>query len=306
MMVEGVPRDVKLDSGARYTVAGTEWMQYGDVVSFHLRTVFGEVMSVDACIVEGCTSEFLLGVDFMRKHESNMDFSKNELQFHEAGRTVVIHFRTFDKVNGAKVAAVRMATKTRVGRGTVTLVEITVAAEDGEKGVFIPSRQLGPVMFAATVTQVRNVRAWIPAINAGGDRVKLPSKKELETWILLDANAEVLEMNGALKTNTLMEWLDQLGDGDEPLPNEDEVHVGTDVRDSRALGMRLLRAYRRLVTNTDDCAPSTALDVEHHIDTGNAAPILPERRRQAQSEDALVDDNVDKMLNVGVIEEVND
>ncbi|KAG3031292.1 hypothetical protein PC121_g18771 [Phytophthora cactorum] len=82
-------------------------------------------MSIDSCIVEGCTSEFLLGVDFMRKHEANME---NELQCHEAGRTVVIHFRTFDKVNGAKVAAVRMATKTRVGRGTVMLVEITVAA----------------------------------------------------------------------------------------------------------------------------------------------------------------------------------
>ncbi|KAG2789777.1 hypothetical protein PC129_g18373 [Phytophthora cactorum] len=242
-------------------------------------------MSIDSCIVEGCTSEFLLGVDFMRKHEANME---NELQCHEAGRTVVIHFRTFDKVNGAKVAAVRMATKTRVGRGTVMLVEITVAAEDGDKGVFIPSRQLGSVMLVDTVTQVRNDRVWIPAINAGGDRVKLPSTKELGTWIPLDANAEVLEMNGALKTNKLMEWLDQLGDGDEPLPNEDKVHVGTDVRDSRALGIRLLRAYRRLVTNTDDCAPSTALDVEHHIDTGNAAPIMPKRRRQAQSEDALV------------------
>ncbi|KAE8894772.1 hypothetical protein PF003_g21374 [Phytophthora fragariae] len=32
MQVAGVRRQVKLDSGARFTVAGTDWMQYGDRV----------------------------------------------------------------------------------------------------------------------------------------------------------------------------------------------------------------------------------------------------------------------------------
>jgi hypothetical protein len=54
-----------------------------------------------------------------------------------------------------------------------------------------------------------------------------------------------------------------------------------------------------------DCPPVTALNVEHHIDTGNAAPIMLKRRRQAQMEDAVVDSNVDKMLGAGVIEAGN-
>ncbi|KAE9271737.1 hypothetical protein PF008_g30271 [Phytophthora fragariae] len=69
MEVAGTRRHVKLDSGARYTVAGTDWMQYGDRVAraapvdyvegiggflldvvgvweFSLRNIFGEVIRV--------------------------------------------------------------------------------------------------------------------------------------------------------------------------------------------------------------------------------------------------------------------
>ncbi|KAG2776353.1 hypothetical protein Pcac1_g13092 [Phytophthora cactorum] len=45
------------------------------------------------------------------------------------------------------------------------------------------------------MTDVRNGKAWERAINAGRDRVKLPSKKELGTWIPLDEEMEVLEVN---------------------------------------------------------------------------------------------------------------
>ncbi|KAE9008012.1 hypothetical protein PR001_g16815 [Phytophthora rubi] len=132
MEVAGERRNVKLDSGARYTVAGTEWMALGDRVSdtapvdcvegiggflldvvgvwrFELTNIFGELVRVDACIINGCTDEFLLGVDFMREHGANMDFAKNEMKYESAGRVIVIPFRTFDGDNRGKVEAVRMA-----------------------------------------------------------------------------------------------------------------------------------------------------------------------------------------------------
>ncbi|KAG3223338.1 hypothetical protein PC129_g5969 [Phytophthora cactorum] len=84
-----------------------------------------------------------------------------------------------------------------------------------------------------------------------------------------------------------MAWLNKLGNVNTPLENEEEVHIGTTDEDGR------------------NSPPPTALDVEHHIDTGNAAPIMLKRRRQAQSEDAVVDDNVNKMLATGAIEEGN-
>ncbi|KAG2913212.1 hypothetical protein PC116_g10618 [Phytophthora cactorum] len=124
-----------------------------------MRTEFGEVVQADACVVDGCTCEFLLGVDLMREHEANMDFNKNELCCAENGPMVVVPFRIFDKETGAKVATF-------------------------ESG-----------MLAATMTDVRNGKAWERAINAGRDRVKLPSKKELGTWIPLDEEMEVLEVN---------------------------------------------------------------------------------------------------------------
>ncbi|KAI9991638.1 hypothetical protein PInf_016981 [Phytophthora infestans] len=128
MHVESVRRQVKLDSGARLTIAGTDWMANGDKVEmkasvdyvegiggflldvigvwrFHLCTVFGETITADACIVSGCTDEFLLGVDFMRTKGATMDFDRNEMRYHENGRAMVVPFRTHDETNGAKIAA---------------------------------------------------------------------------------------------------------------------------------------------------------------------------------------------------------
>ncbi|KAG3252232.1 hypothetical protein PI124_g3188 [Phytophthora idaei] len=207
-----------------------------------MRTEFGEVVQADACVVDGCTCEFLLGVDFMREHEANMDFKKNELCCTENGRMVVVPFRIFDKETGAKVATVRTV-------DWVEVVEILVTVEDGKKGVFIPTKQFGSGMLAATMTDVRNGKAWVRAINAGRDRVKLPSKKELGTWIPLDEEMEVLEVNGALETNKLMEWLNKLGDVNTPLENEEEVHIGTTDEDGRALVMKWLHEYRHVVAS---------------------------------------------------------
>ncbi|OWY95251.1 Gag-pol fusion protein [Phytophthora megakarya] len=57
------------------------------------------------------------------------------------------------------------------------------------------------------------------------------------------------------------------------------------------------------MVNTGVCPPATKLRVEHHIDTGDAAPVMLKRRRQAQMEDAIVETNVKTMLSAGVIEE---
>ncbi|KAE9301653.1 hypothetical protein PF008_g22691 [Phytophthora fragariae] len=321
-------REVKLDSGARYSIAGTEWMCYGDRVvrpapvdyvegiggflldvvgvwNFKLRTIFNELVEVEACIVEGCTTEFLLGVDFMQERGATMDFGRNELRYHCSSRAIVIPFRTFGEGQGDRIAAERMAVKTRLGKSTVTPVQIAVTAKNGERGIFVPTIQLGSVMLATTVTEVQDGKAWVPAINSGRDRVKLPSKKELGTWIPLQEDVEVLEVNGALRREQMVKWLSEMGDADTPLDNEDEMKIGMEDDDSRTLVKRLLRAYRRLVTDTGDCPPSTALEVEHHVDTGDAAPIMLKRRRQAQREDAVFESNVNKMLAAGVIEEGN-
>lgn len=136
-----------------------------------------------------------------------------------------------------------------------------------------------------------------------GDKVKLPSRKELGVWIPVDDDLEVLDLNGALKTDKIGEWLKSLGDTETPLDDEDEVPIGVQEHDERELVLRLLRAYRELVTHQGDCPPATVLPVQHHIDTGSAAPIMMKRRRHAQAEDAIIEDNVSKMLAAGVIEE---
>ncbi|ETP43607.1 hypothetical protein F442_09686, partial [Phytophthora nicotianae P10297] len=275
MEIEGVQKLVKLDSCARYTIAGTEWMTYGDKLTdkapvdyvegiggflldvigvwrFEFRSVFGEAIRVDACIVAGCTDEFLLGVDFMKSRGATMDFNRNEVRYSEAGRAVVIPFRTIDGSGGRRVAVVRMVGKQAIAAKTVTPVEVSVTAEDGERGVFVPLKHVGSVMLAATVTTANNGKAWVPAINANDVPARLPNKKELGTWIPVEDDMTVLSMNEGMSTGRINEWLDGLGDGVTPLPDESEVHVGVEDPAAREMVLKLLRVYRKLSDNESD------------------------------------------------------
>jgi hypothetical protein len=273
------------------------------VWTFHMRNVYGQAVTVEACIIDGCTDEFLIGVDFLQHHKALMDFEKNELRYAERREQVVVPFRTDKGADGAKVAVVRLVSHVKLRRSTVTPVEVAVAAPDGEQGVFVPLRTCGTVMMAATVTTSRNGKALVPLINVQGSRAKLPRKKELGVWIPLEEDMQVLALSGELDRDNLDAWLRELGDTETPLDNEDEVRVGEEEPEARAMVIRLLRAYRDVSKDKGDCPPVTALAVEHHIDTGDAAPIMLKRRRQAQAEDTVVEGNVSKMLNAGVIEE---
>ncbi|GMF57992.1 unnamed protein product [Phytophthora fragariaefolia] len=179
--------DVKLDSGARYSVAGTDWMVRGkrlkkpapvdfvegiggfllDVIgvwAFHMRNAFDQLVEVFACIVDGCTDEFLIGVDFRRQHQANIDFARNEVRYSEKGTKVVLPFRT-ENEGSAKVAAVRLARRTQLTQSSVTPISVAVVAPDGETGVFLPTQHCGAVVLAAAATSVRNGQVLVPAIN---------------------------------------------------------------------------------------------------------------------------------------------
>ncbi|KAL4172067.1 hypothetical protein KRP22_007241 [Phytophthora ramorum] len=328
MVVDGERVQVKLDSGARYSVAGTDWMQRGERVrqaapvecvegiggflldvlgvwTFCMRNAYGQLVQVKACIIEGCTDEFLIGVDFMRRHRAMLDFERNEVRYFDHNAQVVIPFRTSVGDGDTKVAAVRLVKHTRLMRSSVTPMEMAVVAPDGEEGVFVPMGQCGTVMLATTLTTAKEGKALVPAINVHGGRVKLPARKELGTWVPVDAEMQVLAVNGEMERSRLNEWLESLGDSETPLDNEDEVRIGTEEPTARELVLKLLRAYRKVTTSAGDCPPVTALDVEHHIDTGDVAPIMLKRRRHAQKEDGVIENNVATMLQAGVIEEGN-
>jgi hypothetical protein len=181
------------------------------VWTFNMRNAFGQAVTVEACIIDGCTDEFLVGVDFFQHHKATMDFEKNEVRYGEKEQQVVIPFRTDTGDGGAKVAAVRLVSRAKLTRSAVTPVEVAVAAPDGEQGVFVPTMTCGSVMLAATVTTSRNGTALVPMINVQGSKAKLPSKKELGVWIPLEEGMQVLALSGELVRDNLDAWLIELG-----------------------------------------------------------------------------------------------
>ncbi|KAE8977049.1 hypothetical protein PR003_g26007 [Phytophthora rubi] len=93
------------------------------VWTFSMTNVYGQTVTIDACIVEGCTGEFLVGVDFLERHRATVDFDRGEVRYPERNHEVIIPFRTTKETTDSAVAAVRLASATNLHRRAVQTVE---------------------------------------------------------------------------------------------------------------------------------------------------------------------------------------
>ncbi|GMF52613.1 unnamed protein product [Phytophthora fragariaefolia] len=198
------------------------------VWAFDMVNAYGQAVTIDACIIDGCTDAFRVGVDFLERHRATMDFDRSEVRYEDHGQRVIISFRTTIEGNSTSRAAVRLASATNLRMRAVQPVEVAISAPDGEEGVFLPTVNNGVVLLAAAVTKVTNGKALIPAINSYGERIRLPSKRELGVWIPLKQDMELLQMHGELETKRVQKWLAELGDVDTPLDDEHDVDIGTE------------------------------------------------------------------------------
>jgi hypothetical protein len=219
----------------------------------------------------------------------------------------VIPFRTFTGARRTRAAVVRVATRVKIDTEMVAQVTMAVPAADGELGIYVPvAMRRGSLQLAATVVEAYGGCVTVPVLNVTGKRVKLPQQEQLGTWLPFDEDMQLLEVSDELRRERVREWMESLRsgtDGAVPLPNESEINIGTDDDDESALILQLLRTYRAVLASEGDCPPACSTGVQHHIDTGGTAPFMLKRRRRAQSENAVIDENVAKMLAAGVIEE---
>ncbi|KAE9344465.1 hypothetical protein PR003_g8450 [Phytophthora rubi] len=113
-------------------------------------------------------------------------------------------------------------------------------------------------------------------------------------------------MTGELGHDRVRSWLHDLRQNKAPLSNESELALGDMDEHDKELIFQLLRNYPALLEPRSGCPPMTTLGVTHEIHTGLEAPVKVRPRRHSHSEQPVVDEQVEKMLNDGVIEEGNE
>ncbi|KAE8954519.1 hypothetical protein PR002_g32064 [Phytophthora rubi] len=188
---------------------------------------------------------------------------------------------------------------------TLNLVRVKVDAPDGTTGVFVPKpSSKRHLMMSPTAATVHEGVVRVAVLNIEGKREKLPAREVLGTWVPTDDTMQMLSLNGELEKARVREWVSTLKKEDgEPLKNEASLDIGDMEPDERDLVIALLRPYAPIVEKKEGCPPLAKATVEHHINTGDTAPIMLRRRRHAVSENTLIDKEVDTMLSQGVIEE---
>ncbi|KAE8901749.1 hypothetical protein PF010_g26062 [Phytophthora fragariae] len=322
-------KEIKLDTGVQYSVAGEEWQAYGErqnvlppvdyvegftgaltkvlgVWRFAFRTQYDQLMVVDALVVSGAPTEILLGEDWMLTNGVKIDFTACEMKWWDDGNKKIVPFSCSSKESeSTRTVQVRMVRTAKVTTNTYQRVELAVAAHEGTTGLSVPAQRVEPhLMLAPTLTTVRNGKVMVPVMNLVGSKATLPAREALGTWAPTTDDLEVIELAGDLTRDGVMCWLRELGGGGEnPLSNENDLDVGDMSDEDKELLMTLLRHYPTLLEPREGCPPMTTLGVEHEIHTGTEAPIKVRPRRHAQQEHETIDEHVEAMLKDGVIEE---
>ncbi|GMF52775.1 unnamed protein product [Phytophthora fragariaefolia] len=134
-----------------------------------------------------------------------------------------------------------------------------------------------PLSTSTTRVQRRFKVKWVGYDDLSRNEVRFTTAGRV--WIPLSNDAEVLRLSGELRRKQVNKWFDELGDNQEPYEDESNLHIGVEDKGGRQLFTKLLRVYRQLTAAKGDCPPATSLGTEHHIDTGDAAPIMLKRRR---------------------------
>ncbi|GMF19541.1 unnamed protein product [Phytophthora fragariaefolia] len=274
-------------------------------------TQYQQRITIDALVVDGQGDEFLVGEVWMVQQQVKMDFRRRERKYHDSnGRKVILPstchgVSTLTREGRERCAVVRLAKTTKLPTNTRSVIRVDVDAADGTTGIFLPKpggkRHL---MMAPTVDTVRNGMVRIAVMNGEGWREKLPACESLGKWIPIEEDMEIFSMNGELERQRMSEWIATLRDNKaKPLTDEDKLDIGEMEASDRDLVIALLRQYASIVEKKEGCPPLSTTGVEHHINTGKAAPIMFRRRRHAVAENAIIDKEVDEMMQNGVIEE---
>ncbi|GMF57916.1 unnamed protein product [Phytophthora fragariaefolia] len=163
---------------------------------------------------------------------------------------------------------------------TRSVTRVAVDAADGTTGIFLPKpggkRHL---MMAPTVDTGQNGMVRIAVMNVEGRREKLPARGPLGTWIPTEEDMEFLLMNGGLDRQCVAERLATLCNKEaKPLTEDDKLDIGEMEAADRSLVVAILRQYAVSVEKKEGSPPLSTTGVEHHINTGKAAPIMLHRR----------------------------
>ncbi|OWZ06250.1 hypothetical protein PHMEG_00021521 [Phytophthora megakarya] len=194
---------------------------------FRFRTQYEQTMVVDALVVEGATTEFLLGENWMMQNGVKIDFVSCEMKWYEGdARKVVPFWCTGDETRGRSAKA-RMVRRARTQVATCHNVEVAVAAPDGTVGLFTPKAHgESHILLGPTLTTVHEGRVAVPVMNRYGRSIKLPPKEKLGTWTPTSEDIIVLAMDGELDRSRVKQWLEVLSSQLNPLNNEDKLNIG--------------------------------------------------------------------------------
>jgi len=148
------------------------------------------------------------------------------------------------------------------------VVRLRVDAKEGATGIFLPKpRTKQHLLLAPTVTKAEDGLIRVAILNVEGRREKLPARGALGTWIPTTDDMQILSMNGELEEDA------------PPLKNEDQLDIGEMEAADKDLVVALLRQYADIAEKKTGCPPLATVNVQHHINTGDAAPIMLRRRR---------------------------
>jgi hypothetical protein len=311
--VEGQEVQLLVDTGASINLLSWAWWQ-GKCRHMELRPTREEVFSVEGrpmdlkgkaevCLTLGCRrvdthfvvvemgNEAILGAQFLRQHRLVVDVAGARLRWPREERVC--------RVTCARTAVVA------AGREAILQVQVEGDWPDGVEGLVedirVPSNSPTVIVGRGLVRPSEGV-TYVRVLNPGEEAAKLYRRMTLATIQAVEESPPSRlgearrAQEGGGETCRMVR-----GDlGGEYKKVIDELVEGTEAHRRRDLADLLRRKVEAFQKDRDDKG-HTDLAV-HRIDTGDTPPIKQPPRRLAPHRRLTVEEEVDKMMEAGVIE----
>lgn len=307
-----VRSDVPVGTGRVSTADGSEMQTYGRQV---LPMRIGDGTYVVSPTVAELSDDGILGLDFCSLYGAVMDTSTGLLVVRHP--TLIEHQCVLRRISGVStvVQTVKVAPQ--------HVCNVLIQSKDfslGRMGVVEPDTdRLAELGLVSTSTLVQNSR-WtvVPVCNPTHNPVYLEKGTVFGTvtWADVNGRADSLEVERAAKRAAHIGSLEfaataivQQGDGDPPETNQWglPLHLLPLITDCHLKSEEGRLELAELLRDSTDvfAVPGAPLGkterVTHKIDTGNAQPIRLPYRRLPFSKKSALEDEVDKMLEEGVV-----
>ena len=260
----------------------------------------------DVLIISDLVDDILIGNEFMKPRRAKIDYDTNTLSLPDTCGGVELPFSLYaSSTNATPIQMARTTHRKMLQQDSVTHQPVRINEENGTVVFFEPSKRdswaASGILIPPGVYKVQAKRIHLPIMFLGTKKASMTPDSIVGVYRTVRSDEKIQEVDvSPERAAKLYETLSEM-ECNTPVHDEEKINFGTDLNDvERALLVQVIRKYPKLFDpDMGECT------IKHSIETEQGRPVHIPRRRVSQAMEQSIEEEIKKLLDLGVIEPGN-